>query len=209
MSVEEFQDYWRSKHSLLIQFILGVKRYAQCHTLLSGYRREPPPLVDGLEEIHFETPKEIHSMANTPAYKAAQDDLANFVDLGKFQTIVADEILIKPGSVSPDMVKNIEFVRRKPGMALDPFHHYWQNIHGPLAAKIGQIRRYVQSHTLMGEYTKDPPPPYDGTAETWFESTAAMRQSAASPEYAATREDEKNFASGERQFVITREVKII
>jgi len=61
----------------------------------------------------------------------------------------------------------------------------------------------------MAEYTKDPPPPYDGTAETWFESTAAMRQSAATAEYAATREDEKNFTSGERLFVITKEIIII
>ncbi len=61
----------------------------------------------------------------------------------------------------------------------------------------------------MSEYEKEEPPAYDGIAETWFDDTAAMRQSALTPEYAAVRDDEENFITGEGTFVITREVKFI
>ena len=69
-------------------------------------------------------------------------------------------------------VKNIEFVNRRPGMALDEFRTYWRNFHGPLAAKIPSISRYEQNHLALGEYQKDAAPPYDGLAVTWFASTA-------------------------------------
>lgn len=137
----------------------------------------------------------------------AYNDLVNLVDFDKMVHILVEEIIIKSGAVSPDIVKNIEFVRRKPGMPFLDFHRYWQNVHGPLAAKIGMIRRYIQSHTLMIEYEKDTPPAYGGVAETWFDNTAAMRQSAA-PEYAATRAADKNFVSREGQFVNTKEIQI-
>jgi len=50
---------------------------------------------------------------------------------------------------------------------------------------------------------------YDGVAETWFDDTSAMRVSGASPEYAATRADEKNFLTEPLPFIITREVRIV
>jgi len=107
------------------------------------------------------------------------------------------------------MVKNIEFVTRKPGMPLDEFRHYWKNIHGPIASKIEVIKHYVQSRTLMSEYEKEPPPVYDGIASTWFDDTAAMRHSATTPEYAAHHTDMFNFLAGELPFIITREIKMI
>ena len=43
-------------------------------------------------------------------------------------------------------------------------------------------------------------------AITWFDDTAAMRASAETAEYAATRADEANFmAPGDAPFIITRE----
>jgi hypothetical protein len=61
----------------------------------------------------------------------------------------------------------------------------------------------------MSEYDKENPPAYDGVAETWFDDTAAMRQGATTPEYAATRADEENFLAGDSPFIITRELNII
>jgi len=209
LSVQEFQTYWRSTHSNFFRLIPGVKRYVQSHTILSGYRREPPPPADGIEEIYFERINHIQFLESAPAHKALRDDLDKFVDFNKFRYIIAEEMVIKPGNLSPEMVKNIEFLRRKPGMPIIQFHRYWQKVHGPLAAKIRVMQRYVQSHTLMSEYQKETPPAYDGVAETWFVDTSAMRESARSAEYAATRADENNFTSGEREFVITRELQII
>ena len=54
----------------------------------------------------------------------------------------------------PRGVKNVEFVTRKPGLAVDEFQRYWREIHGPLAAQIPVIRRYVQSHTRTSAYER-------------------------------------------------------
>ena len=49
-------------------------------------------------------------------------------------------------------------------------------------------------------------PPFDGLAITWFRSTADMRAGATTPQYAATREDEKSFLpDGHLPIVITQE----
>jgi hypothetical protein len=46
-------------------------------------------------------------------------------------------------------------------------------------------------------------------AITWFDDTAAMRASAASPEYTRVRADEPNFVAPDLPFVITREHVIV
>ena len=54
-AVEEFQDYWRSTHADIVREIPGIRSYTQCHTLLSGYKRQTPPPADGIEEIFFDS----------------------------------------------------------------------------------------------------------------------------------------------------------
>lgn len=209
LSVEEFQKYWRFAHADLVCQIPGVRHYVQCHTLKSGYNRRTPPHLDGVEEIYYDSLPDLASVEVMPSGRAAIADLSNFVDTQRVPRILTQEIIIKPGEIREGMVKNIELVTRKASMAFNDFHRYWQEIHGPLAAKIEMIKRYVQSHTLMTEYDKDKPPAYDGVAETWFDDTAAMRRSATTPEYAATRADEENFLAGKLPFIITRELRII
>ena len=209
VSVEDFQEYWRTTHANLVRRIPGIKRCVQCHTLLSGYRRRLAPVLDGVEEISFNATADFISAIETPAGVVAMDDLAKFADTSTVRHIVTEETEIKPGTIREGMVKNIELVTRKQGMSIVEFHSYWRDRHGPLAAKIEVIKRYVQSHTLMNEYEKEAPPAYDGVAETWFVDTAAMRLSADTPEYTATRDDEKNFLTEPLPFSITREVRII
>jgi uncharacterized protein (TIGR02118 family) len=83
------------------------------------------------------------------------------------------------------------------------FDRYWAQVHGPLAATIPTIRRYVQAHLSPG--TQGARSPYDGLAITWFDDVAAMRAGAATEAYARTRADEANFLAGELPFVITTE----
>jgi uncharacterized protein (TIGR02118 family) len=208
-AVEEFQDYWRSTHADIARKLPGIRSYTQCHTLLSGYRRQTPPPADGIEEIFFDSLESLAALETTEERKAAIADLENFTDTSRVFRIFTEEIIIKEGATHEGMVKNIEFVMRKPGMPLADFRHYWKEIHGPIASKIEVIKRYVQSHNLMLEYEKKHPPAYDGIAATWFEDTAAMRHSATTPEYAAHHADMVNFLAGELPFIITREIKMI
>lgn len=209
LTVEDFQEYWRTTHADLVRQVPGIQRCVQCHTLLSGYGRPAPPVLDGVEEISFDSTVDLASALETPAGEVALADLANFLDTNRVRHIVTEEIEIKPGTIREGMVKNIEPVTRKQGMPVAEFHAYWSEFHGPLAAKIDVIERYVQSHTLMDEYKKEVPPAYDGVAETWFTDTASMRHSATTAEYAETRDDEKNFLTEPLPFIITHEVRVI
>src|SRR3546814_4584757 len=78
-------------------------------------------------------------------------------------------------------------------MDLMEFRNYWKQVHGPIASRIGAVRRYEQNHVQMEEYERDAQPKFDGLAITWFDSTTAMRTGTTTEEYRITREDEPNF----------------
>lgn len=48
------------------------------------------------------------------------------------------------------------FITRKPGMDEAEFHRYWREVHGPIAAMIPQLRRYVQSHRIPAPNSNSP-----------------------------------------------------
>ena len=47
MSVEDFGQYWRTKHAPIVTKLPGLRRYVQCHTIPSGYRNGEPALLEG------------------------------------------------------------------------------------------------------------------------------------------------------------------
>ncbi len=104
------------------------------------------------------------------------------------------------------MVKFTFCMRRKPGMSRAEFQKYWSTHHAELAksfSKVLNIRRYVQLHTMdhplndVVRKTRGTEEPYDGIAETWYDSIASLEAGFASPEGKAAgrklREDEANF----------------
>src|SRR5512137_72519 len=209
MPVEEFQAYWRGRHPVAVARLPGVRRYVQSHTRLAGYRKSEP-IYDGIAELWFEDTKALHALRGTKELAAVEADEAVFIDRGTMGLILTDEHVIKDGPVPPGAAKNVEFVTRKPGLGVDEFQRYWREIHGPLAAQIPMIRRYVQSHTRPSAYERGRTPAYDGVAITWFDDTQAMRASAATAQYARTRADEANFiAPGDPPFIITTEHVVI
>src|SRR5262252_2407033 len=83
------------------------------------------------------------------------------------------------------MIRIVFLLRRKPALSLAEFHRYWREQHGPLVAshqqRIGALR-YVQVHRLddpineqLADQRDGMEPPYDGVAELWWESEAALR----------------------------------
>ena len=135
MSVEEFQAYWRGTHPAVVVRLLGVRRYVQSHTRLAGYRKGEP-IYDGIAEVWFDDGKAMHALRGTSEIAAVDADEVRFIDGPSKRVIVTDEHVIKDGPVPPGAAKNVEFVTRKPGLALEAFQRYWREVHGPLAAPI-------------------------------------------------------------------------
>ncbi len=209
MAVHDFQAYWRGKHPEAVLRLPGIRRYVQSHTRPAAYGRGEP-IYDGIAELWFDDTGAMHALRGTPAMAAVEADEAVFIDRTTMRLLLTEEHVIKDGPVPPGAAKNVEFVTRRPGMAVPDFQRYWKEVHGPLAATIPVIRRYVQSHVRASAYERGRTPAYDGLAITWFDDTAAMRVSASTPEYARTRADEPNFiAPGDAPFIITTEHVIV
>jgi len=207
MSVEEFQGYWRAHHPDVVLELPGIRRYVQSHTLRSGYRKGIP-IYDGIAEVWFDDTAAMRALAGTDVYAAVRADEARFIDHSTMGLIITEEHVIKDAP-TPVGVKNVEFVKRKPGMGVEPFQRYWREVHGPLGAAIPMVRRYVQSHTRRAAYESGRAPAYDGVAITWFDDTQAMRASAETAEYARVRADEPNFIAPDPPFIITVEHVIL
>lgn len=180
----------------------GCTRYVQSHTLPQGYKKGEL-LFDALEEAWFDDLQD--ARAHLHALKLGRSALT-FVDAQASLPMLVDPHVAKDAPIPAGAVKNIEFVNRRPGMALVPFRDYWRQVHGPLGATIPTILRYEQNHCNDDEYA-DGDPRFDGLAITWFASTRHMREGAATEAYDLTREDEKNFLpDGHLPIIITTEV---
>ncbi len=86
------------------------------------------------------------------------------------------------------------FITRKPAMGEAEFHRYWRETHGPIAARITQLRRYVQSHRIGAPANGFHGSPYDGEAEVLVESLDALGALRRTTEYLkGALADEPNF----------------
>ena len=204
MSVEEFQRYWLVVHGPMLARLPFVRRYVQSHPLPQGYRKGDLPF-DGLVELWFD---DADGFRRIPSEVLADGD--KFIDRNKGARLSVDVHVIKDGAIPPGAVKNIELVSRPKDRPLEDFRRYWREVHGPIAAKIPTLRRYEQNHATPASYAGGGQPAFDGLAITWFASTDDMRAGARTPEYAATRADEKNFLPlGELPIIIAREHVIV
>ncbi len=208
MEVEAFQDHWRNTHGPIVAGLPGLRRYVQSHTRLGGYRDRAVPF-DGVAELWFDDKDALAAIATTPEFAAAKADEPNFIDTDTLVELVVDDTVIKDDPAPDGGLKNIEFLHLSPALGPEEGHRYWREVHGPIAASIPTLSRYVQSHVRMGAYARPEPPPFDGVAITWWADLDALRASAASPEYAATRADEPNFLDGVPPVILTTEHVVV
>lgn len=79
MSVEDFQVRWNSPHGKLGSAVPGVRRYVQCHPLLSSYRHGRTPVWDGVAESWFDSDEAMRSNGDSPEVKALRADEPHFL----------------------------------------------------------------------------------------------------------------------------------
>lgn len=105
------------------------------------------------------------------------------------------------------MIRVTYLLRRKPQLSQAEFHTYWRDEHGPLVASVAHrinALRYVQVHALdnpvnaaMAAARGGMEVPYDGVAEVYFESRAALQEALGSADgqeaAALLLEDEAGF----------------
>ena len=179
----------------------GLRGAIQALTLAGAYRRGEPA-CDVIDELAFDDEASIARCLADAAFGRAW--ASSLLDPASVACLVVEEHVAKPGPVPASFVKNYELVTKRPDMDRAEFDRYWTQVHGPLAATIPAIRRYVQAHLSPGTRAAGTAP-YDGLAITWFDDVAAMRAGAATEAYVKTRADEANFLAGELPFVITTE----
>ena len=206
MPVEEFQGYWRTRHPEVVTRLPGVRRYVQSHALLSTYGTDEP-VYDGIAEVWADDTAALRAMTKSPDHAAVQADEARFIDRASMGVIITEDHVIKDGTAAPDTaVKSVDFLTRKAGLPVEDFQRHWLLVHGPIAAAIPTLRRYVQSHTRRSAYEAGRVPAYDGAAITWYDSAEAFRAAAAGAEYARVAADGPSFLSMDRiRSILTRE----
>jgi uncharacterized protein (TIGR02118 family) len=208
LTVERFREYWLNQHAAVIRAIPEVRKYVASITLPSAYRHREP-LYDGISEAWFDDEQTIRRIADSAPLRAAITDDAVFVDTSKAGSIIADEIVLKEVMAGDGRVKMFSLLTRKPGSDAASFQAYWRTHHGPLAAKIPQILRYVQCHVRPSAYADGRTPRYDGVAEVWFEDFQTVRDSGDTDESRAVRLDEPKFLTVPFPFVIASEHRIV
>jgi uncharacterized protein (TIGR02118 family) len=113
------------------------------------------------------------------------------------------------------MVKLIICVTRKAGLTWEEYDAYWKNHHGNVVKSVPEfmrhVRKYTQCHLVKGAMPLGAAGNYDGVAELWFDSVAAIDQAFSEPRYLEIiRPDELKFVDLEKcMSFITEEVHVV
>src|SRR5215212_6847328 len=73
-----------------------------------------------------------------------------------------------------NVITNLTFFKRRPGLSVDAFRRYWQTTHRDLALQLPGLLRYVQHPTDDSGYHRHEPV-YDGVAETVWKELDDLR----------------------------------
>lgn len=202
-TTDEYQTYWRTGHVPFIKAMAPVRRYVQNHPFAVAGRE---PAYDGLVELYVDDIEALKAMGKSPEYATVVEDEKNFVDRDSIELTLADEHVVLDGAATPDAVKQVILLKRKPGMSPAEFQDYWRNQHAPLVGTPPGLIRYVQSHARLSGYRDGREPPWDGIGTMLFSSLEAMQQARHAPGQDAVKADAANFAdTGRLVSFLTRE----
>jgi uncharacterized protein (TIGR02118 family) len=97
------------------------------------------------------------------------------------------------------MICRIGMLTRRPDLSPQAFRRHWRDVHGPLAARMPGLRRYVQNAVVdssqlaidhaRGDFA------IDGFSQLWFDDLAAMQAASFAPAFAPTLPDLPRFCA--------------
>jgi uncharacterized protein (TIGR02118 family) len=208
MALDDFRAYWRNAHPKVVLAMPGLVAYNQNPVTDAGYR-SGEPFCDGVAETWWDSVDTLRAHRSTPELHALLADEAAFIDPDRRSTLLVDEVVIVDGQPAPDALKQFSWLKRRSDLSVPQCQAYWRDRHGPLAATVPGMVRYVQNHVIADQYRNGRQPPYDGVPVVHLRDLTAAREAARSPELAATRADEANFLSSDPlPWVITSEIRI-
>jgi uncharacterized protein (TIGR02118 family) len=71
------------------------------------------------------------------------------------------------------MIKVFAMLRRRAGVSREEFHRWWLDEHVPYVVKLPNLRKY-RVCLVTGSTSHEGREPWDGIAELWFDSRAAL-----------------------------------
>ena len=193
LAEEEFHRYWRETHAPIVKRIPQLKGYLQTHRIPFASSNS---VYDGEAEVWLEDLEALASLRKAPEFlNGAARDERNFIDHQRSDFLVARDHVIIDGPRKPGLVKAVWRMRRKSGVSLGEFRRHWLQIHGVIATKIPGVRRYVQSHVVDEAYAYAEPR-WDGVAQLWWDSPAALSDALKTPQFKDDMRDGEEFIDG-------------
>ena len=209
MSTEDFQSYWRNEHPKVVLKMPGLVAYNQNPVNDIGASRGAR-FCDGVAETWWEDLETLRAHRDTEELAALMADEDRFIDPAGRHTLLVDEVVITDGAPETNAIKQFTWLKRRPDLTAQQAKDYWRDNHGPLAATVPGMVRYVQNHVVPSHYRNDREPVFDGVPVAYFNDLETARLAGKSEELAATRADEPNFISTEPlPWAMTSEVKIL
>jgi uncharacterized protein (TIGR02118 family) len=215
----EAQHYWAESHGKLVANSPTLRRYHHYFSLYEAYQSEPKPTFIGISMFWRDNPllvparSETEMDAFTRFYRAqplGSDDRQLFDRERRWPTedqhadILGEEHVIIDGETKASMVNAIFMVCRLPGLDHRDFFDHWLNVHGPIAAQLPGLRRYIQSHVVLESFAQGTST-HDGWSEFWFDDYWSFQQATKSREWAAMEKDGATLFCPEKGIVIGRE----
>ena len=193
---KELLRYWREVHAPLVAGLPGVRRYVQ--STVSVVPGSAPP-YDGVEEIWVDDESAIDRLPHcTACGESAQAGMGALIDAAQGVMLRTTDHFVHAGlqiGREESLPKRMTFFKRKPGLEREDMLRYWRGTHGPLAASVPGLRRYVQSALLPTAYGSGEPR-FDGAAQIWIENEAALQALVSSTLFLeSVKPDEANFVN--------------
>ena len=215
----EFHRYWAESHGPLYSQTKALRRYVQHLTLEEAYGAEPTPSFDGASMFWFDDLGPLIDPDCDPdaaeLNAAVVEDDRQLFDrspdwpiANKRASVIGAERVVLDGDTTPEMVKGVFIVARRPGLSLEEFSEYWLVTHGPLVADVPGLRRYVQTHAIPEAYGIKGVmgPTHDGFSELWFDDFSSLQSAMASSEWTVVRESARSLFAEPVAYVAGREL---